>query len=398
MNKKIISIILSLIMTICTVIIPVSAYADNYYISGVDISEHNDNVNLSALKAQGYSFVMIRLGYFNHLDNKFYENVQNAVNAGMNFGVYLYSYAFNSAEAQTEAQFTINTLSNLSQEAKALMTYPVAYDIEDSSISSKLDKNAITNNAFLFTSLLSQNGYDTMVYSNTYWFNTFINADLLSQNGIKLWCADYTSSPMTKGNTSIGNTNSFAYMWQYSDSQIDQNVILMTDAQNLTVKLSKSSVTYNGKAQKPSVTVFNQSGQKIPAAYYTVKYSGNTKPGKATVKIDFNGIFFGSKTANFIIKPKKPTQKKLKSKSKKQLNVSWKKDKNVSGYEIKYSTSSKFTRKTTKTVKAGKKSTGVTVKKLKSRKKYYVKLRSYKIINGKKYYSSYSSTKSIKTK
>ena len=42
MNKKIISIILSLIMTICTVIIPVSAYADNYYISGVDISEHND--------------------------------------------------------------------------------------------------------------------------------------------------------------------------------------------------------------------------------------------------------------------------------------------------------------------------------------------------------------------
>ena len=45
-------------MTICTVIIPVSAYADNYYISGVDISEHNDNVNLSALKAQGYSFVM----------------------------------------------------------------------------------------------------------------------------------------------------------------------------------------------------------------------------------------------------------------------------------------------------------------------------------------------------
>ena len=82
---------------------------------------------------------------------------------------------------------------------------------------------------------------------------------------------------MTKGNTSIGNTNSFAYMWQYSDSQIDQNVILMTDAQSLTVKLSKSSVTYNGKAQKPSVTVYNQSGQKIPAAYYTVKYSSNTK-------------------------------------------------------------------------------------------------------------------------
>ena len=398
MKKKSISIILSLAMIICSVMIPVSAYADNYCISGVDISEHNENVDLSSLKAQGYSFVMIRLGYFNHLDNKFYENVQKAVNSGMNFGVYLYSYAFNSSEAQIEAQFAISTLSGLSNEARALMTYPVAYDIEDSSISSKLDKNAITNNALLFTSLLSQSGYDTMVYSNTYWFNTFINTDLLSQNNIKLWCADYTTSPMSKGNTSIGNTNSFAYMWQYSDSQIDQNVILMTDAQNLKVKLSKTSVSYNGKGQKPSVTVYNQSGQKIPSSYYSVKYSNNTKPGKASVTINFNGIFFGIKTASFIIVPQKPTQNKLKSKSKKQLNISWKKDKNVSGYEIKYSTSSKFTKKTTKTVKAGKNSTSSTVKKLKSGKKYYVKLRSYKTINGKKYYSSYSSTKSVKVK
>lgn len=398
MKKKSISLLLSLIIIICSILIPVSAWADNYYISGIDISEHNENVDLSALKAQGYSFVMIRLGYFNHLDNKFYENVQNAVNAGMNFGVYLYSYAFNSSEAQTEAQFAISTLSTLSGEARALMTYPVAYDIEDSSISSRLDRNAITNNALLFTSLLSQSGYDTMVYSNTYWFNTFINTDLLSQSAIKLWCADYTASPMTKGSTSIGNTNSFAYMWQYSDSQIDQNVILMTDAQNLTVKISKTSVTYNGKVQKPSVTVYNQNGQKIPSAYYTVKYSSNTKPGKASVTVNFSCIFFGSKTASFIIKPQKPTQNKLKSKAKKQLNISWKKDKNVSGYEIKYSTSSKFTKKTTKTVKAGKNATSATVKKLKSGKKYYVKIRSYKTIDGKKYHSSYSSTKNIKVK
>ena len=82
----------------------------------------------------------------------------------------------------------------------------------------------------------------------------------------------------------------------------------------------------------------------------------------------------------------------------KKIKLKFKKIAGAKGYEIKYSTSSKFTRKTTKTVKAGKKSTGITVKKLKSRKKYYVKLRSYKTINGKKYYSSYSSTKSIKIK
>lgn len=398
MKKKLLSVFLAAVMIAFSSFIPLNAYADNYYISGFDVSEHNGNVDMQSLKSQGYSFVMIRLGYYNTLDKYFFTNVQNAINAGMNFGVYLYSYAFNSNEVQIEAQFVINTLSSLSSEAKSLMTYPVAYDIEDNSISSRLDKNAITNNALLFNSLLTQSGYDTMIYSNTYWFNTYVNADLLTQNGIKLWCADYTTSPMSKGSSSIKNTNSFAYMWQYTDSEIDKNVILMNDAQNLTVKVSKTSVTYNGKAQKPAVSVYNQAGEKIPSNYYTVKYSNNTKPGKANIAVNFNGTFFGSKNVSFVIKPKKPTQNKLKSKAKKQLNISWKKDKNISGYEIQYSTSSKFTKKSTKTVKVGKSSTNLNVKKLKSKKKYYVRLRSYKTVNGKKYYSSYSNVKNSKVK
>ena len=71
MKKKIVSIFLSFVLVICAFTFPVSAKADNYFISGFDVSEHNENIDFSALKAQGYSFVMIRLGYFNRLDNKF---------------------------------------------------------------------------------------------------------------------------------------------------------------------------------------------------------------------------------------------------------------------------------------------------------------------------------------
>ncbi|MCI5734700.1 MAG: hypothetical protein SOY48_00025 [Eubacterium sp.] len=97
------------------------------------------------------------------------------------------------------------------------------------------------------------------------------------------------------------------------------------------------------------------------------------------------------------------TKKKLKTPKiyslkggKKKITVNNSNNKVASGYQIKLSTSKKFTKKTTKTVKV--KSSKSTVKKLKSNKKYYVKVRTYKTQNGKTVYSSWSKVKSIKTK
>lgn len=100
------------------------------------------------------------------------------------------------------------------------------------------------------------------------------------------------------------------------------------------------------------------------------------------------------KTSSKAPKLKKPAISKL-TKGKKQIKVSWKKVSGVTGYQIQYSTSKKFTKKTTKTVKVkGYKKTSATVKKLKSKKTYYVRIRTYK---GKSY-SSWSKVKSVKTK
>ena len=101
--------------------------------------------------------------------------------------------------------------------------------------------------------------------------------------------------------------------------------------------------------------------------------------------------------SNSAQKPKSTKTKKVKS-SKKAIAVEWVKTKGVKGYEIQVATDKKF-KKNKKTVTIKKqKTTKTTVKKLKAKKKYYVRIRTYKIVNSKKVYSSWSKVKSVKTK
>ncbi|MGN0534315.1 MAG: fibronectin type III domain-containing protein [Eubacterium sp.] len=95
-------------------------------------------------------------------------------------------------------------------------------------------------------------------------------------------------------------------------------------------------------------------------------------------------------------KPSTASISSLKSSKSKQLTVKWKKL-NCTGYQIQYSTSSKF--KSPKTVTITKNSTtSKTVSKLKGKKKYYVRIRAYKTVNGTRYYGSWSKAKSVTTK
>lgn len=82
----------------------------------------------------------------------------------------------------------------------------------------------------------------------------------------------------------------------------------------------------------------------------------------------------------------------------KSFTVKWKK-KSCTGYQVQYSTSKKFTSKTSKTLKVNKaKTTSKTVKKLKAKKKYYVRVRTYKTVKKKNYYSKWSAKYSVTTK
>ena len=166
------------------------------------------------------------------------------------------------------------------------------------------------------------------------------------------------------------------------------------------VKLEKTSYTYDGKAKKPTLTVKDSKGKVLKnGTDYTVSYaSGRKKVGKYKVKITLKGNYTGTKEIEFTIKPKGTSIKKL-SASKKQFKVNWKAQKTqTSGYEIQYSTNKNF-KSGNKTAKITKnKTTSNTVKKLKAKKKYYVRIRTYKTVNGKKIYSDWSKSKNVTTK
>ena len=176
---------------------------------------------------------------------------------------------------------------------------------------------------------------------------------------------------------------------------ITTSVSLSAYAQTIT--LSKTSYTYDGKAKKPSVTVKDSNGNKIASSNYTVKYSSNKNVGKATVTVTFKGNYSGTLKKTFTIKPKSTSISSLKAGPKK-FTVKWEKlTTQTTGYQIQYSTSSGFSNAKTVTVSKNS-TTSKTISKLKAKKKYYVRIRTYKIVNGTKYYSSWSKSKSVTTK
>jgi len=159
-------------------------------------------------------------------------------------------------------------------------------------------------------------------------------------------------------------------------------------------------LTYNGKVRKPTIKVTNNKGEIISRKYYTVTYpQGRKKVGTYKVKITFNGHYKGTIYRAFKINPPKTYIMDLDGKSK-AIKVKWKKKTaQTSGYQIRYSTSSSFKTKFTKTVKVkGYGKNDKTIKSLKKDKKYYVKVRTYKIVDGKYYYSPWSKKKTVKTK
>ncbi len=161
-----------------------------------------------------------------------------------------------------------------------------------------------------------------------------------------------------------------------------------------TVKLSSPKFTYTGKTIKPTLVVKTSKGKTISSKYYTVSGTASTKKiGKFKITLKFKGNYSGTKTLYYTINPKTVASLKLKA-GKKQMTVSYKKDSSVGGYEIVYATNKSFKKaKTTKATSATK-----TIKKLTSKKTYYVKVRAYKKVSGKTYYGAYCKAKTVKVK
>ena len=170
------------------------------------------------------------------------------------------------------------------------------------------------------------------------------------------------------------------------------------------VSLLQTVFTYDGKAKTPKVTVKDSTGQVLPlGSTYILSYPKNRKDvNQYAVSLTLTGDrYAGTKQLYFTVKPQATAFSKVKA-GKKKMTLKWKKKSQISGYEVWYGTSKNMKKGVKKIVIKKAKKTSTVCKKLKSGKKYFVKIRTYKTVKQKnksiKIVSKFSKVKPVKIK
>jgi GH25 family lysozyme M1 (1,4-beta-N-acetylmuramidase) len=189
--------------------------------NGIDISYHQGTVDFDKIKADGIDFVILRLGYRGYssgtlvTDSKFTTYIKGAIDAGLPIGVYFWTEAIDTEEAQEEAEYVISQL----EPYKASITMPVAIDWELNSNSrhSGLSKDVNTAICTTFCDTVAASGYTPMIYANISDLNNNLSGQSLSEQ-YEIWVARY--------NNIVSNSTTHYYgtysMWQYaSDGAVD---------------------------------------------------------------------------------------------------------------------------------------------------------------------------------
>ena len=178
---------------------------------GVDVSYHNGTIDWKKVAADGISFAMIRAGgrYYGSgglfEDTQFRRNIQGALDAGLEVGVYFFSQAVSAQEGRAEARFLLKLLEGYG------FTGPVVFDWEnipnDRARTDGLSSAVLTQAANAFCQEVEQAGYAPMIYFNRQ--IAYLHYDLEGVAQYPFWLAEY------------GPSHDFQYdfhMWQYTDA------------------------------------------------------------------------------------------------------------------------------------------------------------------------------------
>lgn len=175
----------------------------------IDVSRYNGSIDWDSVKASGINYAMIRVGYRGYetanlvLDNRFHENMSQAIAAGVKVGAYIVTQAVNTTEAVEEASFIVSACSGYN------ISLPLAIDVEsagngsgrgDKILSSQ--RTAVVN---AFAQTVNNCGYSAVVYANKDWMNNRMYAGNIS---CSVWLAQYRSQCTYTGPFS---------MWQFTD-------------------------------------------------------------------------------------------------------------------------------------------------------------------------------------
>ncbi len=224
----------------------------------------------------------------------------------------------------------------------------------------------------------------------------------VKDHGTKLASSNYTVTCLSGDKASdCKNAGTYKVTVKLKGNYSGSNTVsYKISARKITpaVTLAKTVYTWNGKAQKPAVTV-KDGKTKLASSNYTVTYaSGRKNVGTYKVNVKLKGNYSGSKAVSFRIDPRGTTLTGLSAASG-AFTASWKKQTaQTTGYQIQYSTSASFkSGNKTVTVK-GASAVSKKIAKLGAGKTFYVRIRTYRTVGEKNYYSAWSAKKSVKTK
>ncbi len=194
-------------------------------IAGIDVSEHQGDIDWNAVKNAGIEFAIIRVGYRTYgggeitLDTTFEQNLRNADAAGIKTGVYFFSQAIDPEEAIEEADAVIDAIRPYN------ITYPVIFDWElivgDSARTDTMTVDNLADACISFCERVKSAGYTPMIYQNKN--TTMFKLDLPKLKDYDFWLAEYGDKP----------TYYYDYqMWQYSSTgkvpgingEVDMNI------------------------------------------------------------------------------------------------------------------------------------------------------------------------------
>ena len=195
-------------------------YSDVYF--GIDVSYYNKTIDWNAVKQDGVSFAIIRAGFRGYgtgaivEDEKFKENITNALANNISCGVYFYSQAINENEGIAEADFTVGKL----QEYKVLekLKLPIVIDTEYTDLrigrADSLTREQRTKVIKAFANRIKQHGYTPMIYASRDFLYFNLNMSELSE--FDVWLAHYTSTNDPMNHQS--NYNGPYKIWQYTST------------------------------------------------------------------------------------------------------------------------------------------------------------------------------------
>ena len=172
-------------------------YTAGWFAHGVDVSAHQERIDWEAVAESGVEFAMIRAAYRGYgsgrllLDDMFYENLEGALNAGLEVGVYVFSQAVNVKEAVEEADFLLEAVEGYP------VTYPLVFDWErityDDARTAELGPEVMSACAMAFCQRVAEAGYQPSVYINM--TQGYFDFDLKIISQYDIWLAEYDDHP-----------------------------------------------------------------------------------------------------------------------------------------------------------------------------------------------------------